>query len=106
MVIARAKDSLHDSRITSSSEESASPDGKTTSITRQRETAQYIADMILELRNMAKSVQLYQVMVPLEYSYYEAFAVANRVDVPDSETARIRELSKVSAEFETVPEDY
>ena len=74
--------------------------------TRQRETAQYIADMILELRNMAKSEQLYQVMVPLEYSYYEAFAVANRVDVPAGETERLRELSKVSAEFETVPEDY
>ena len=73
---------------------------------RQRETAQYIADMILELRNMAKSVQLFQVMVPLEYSYYEAFAVANRVDAPAGEVERLRELSKASAEFDAVPEDY
>ena len=84
----------------------ASKDVNVSLETRQRETAQYIADMILELRNMAKSVQLYQVMVPLEYSYYEAFAVANRVDAPAGEVERIRELSKVSAECETVPDDY
>ena len=72
----------------------------------QRETAQYIADMILELRNMAKSAQLFQVMVPLEYSYYEAFAVANKVEVPPEEAERLRELSKVAAELEKVSGDY
>ncbi len=72
----------------------------------QRETAQYIADMILELRNMAKSAQLYQVMVPLEYSYYEAFSAANKVEIPPEEAERLRELSRVAAELETIPEDY
>ena len=73
---------------------------------RQRETAQYIADMILELRNMAKSAQLYQVMVPLEYAYYEAFSVANKVAVPPEEAERIRVLSKTVAEMDVVPDDY
>ena len=72
----------------------------------QKETAQYIADMILELRNMAKSAQLFQVMVPLEYSYYEAFAVANKVEVPPEEAERLRELSKVAAEMGSVSDDY
>ena len=73
---------------------------------RQRDTAQYISDMILELRNMAKSAQLFQVMVPLEYAYYEAFSVANKVDVPPEEAERIRALSKTVAEMDVLPEDY
>lgn len=72
---------------------------------RQRETAQYIADMILELRNMAKSTRLFQVMVPLEYAYYEAFGVANRVEVPEEEAERIRELAQASGETGVV-DDY
>lgn len=71
---------------------------------RQRETAEYLADMILELRNLARAHQLYTVMVPLEYAYYEAFGVANRVDIPQSEIERIRELSKVSQQMEQPPQ--
>lgn len=71
----------------------------------QRDVAQYVADMILELRNMAKSAKLFQVMVPLEYAYYEAFSVANRVEVPPGEVERIRELEKAS-EGDKEPEDY
>ena len=63
---------------------------------RQRETAQYVADMILELRNMAKAAKLFQVMVPLEYAYYEAFSAANRVEVAPEELERIRELSRAA----------
>jgi hypothetical protein len=70
---------------------------------RQRETAQYVADMILELRNLAKSARLYQVMVPLEYAYYEAFAAANRVEVPAEEVDRLRELSRSSEDLEPPP---
>lgn len=58
----------------------------------QIETAQYIADMVLELRNMAKSAALYATMVPLEYAYYEAFSVANRVEVPKQEVERLNRL--------------
>jgi hypothetical protein len=69
----------------------------------QREAAEYLADMILELRNLARANHLYTVMVPLEYAYYEAFGVANRVEIPQGEIDRIKELSKVSQQLEQAP---
>jgi hypothetical protein len=60
----------------------------------QIDTAQYIADMVLELRNMAKGAALYATMVPLEYAYYEAFSVANRVDAPREEIERLNHLGE------------
>jgi hypothetical protein len=69
---------------------------------RQRETAQYISDMVLELRNLARSTRLFQVMVPLEYAYYEAYSMANRVEVPKAEIERIRDLEKASREAESL----
>ncbi len=66
----------------------------------QRETAQYVADMILELRNMAKAARLFTITVPLEYSYYEAFSIANRVQVPEGELERLRELARSAKEQE------
>jgi hypothetical protein len=81
-------------------------DGAPDEATRQRETAQYLADMILELRNLAKSAKLFQVMVPLEYSYYEAFTVANKVQVSQEDVDHINELAKASHELEPEPEDY
>ena len=60
----------------------------------QIETAQYVADMVLELRNMAKGSSLFTAMVPLEYAYYEAFAIANRVQVPPEEAERLRQLGE------------
>jgi hypothetical protein len=74
--------------------------------TRQRDTAQYVADMILELRNMAKSAHLFQVMVPLEYAYYEAFSVANRVATPEAEVERLHQLTKAGELLDAVPEEY
>lgn len=73
---------------------------------KQKETAQYLADMILELRVMAKSAQLFHVMVPLEYAYYEAFAAANKVAVPEDEVARLMELSAMAEQADSPPEDY
>jgi len=67
---------------------------------KQRETAQYAADMILELRNMAKSARLYPVMVPLEYAYYEAYSIAHQVTVPPGEIERINKLSRTVTELE------
>jgi hypothetical protein len=70
---------------------------------RQRDTAEYISELILEQRNLARAPQLYTVMVPLEYAYYEAFSVANRVEIPDGEIERIKELSRASQELEQLP---
>ena len=71
---------------------------------RQRETAEYLADMILEFRNLARSMQLYTVMVPLEYAYYEAFGFANKVEIPAHEIERIKVLSKVGEDMDRDPE--
>lgn len=70
---------------------------------RQRDAAEYISEMILELRNLARVHQLYTVMVPLEYAYYEAFSAANRVEIPDGEIERIKELSRASQDLEQLP---
>jgi polyhydroxyalkanoate synthesis regulator phasin len=61
-----------------------------------RETAQYISDMMLELRNMAKSAELKTLQGLLEVSFYEAFTVANKVDISDEEIEHLRELSRAS----------
>jgi hypothetical protein len=58
-----------------------------------RETAQYIADMVLELRNMARSVEHKTLQGLLEVSFYEAFSAANRVEIPAEELEHLRELS-------------
>lgn len=66
----------------------------------ERQTAEYLVDIILELRNLARMSKLYTVMVPLEYAYYEAFGIANRVDVPPEEVERIKTLSKISSDYD------
>jgi hypothetical protein len=71
----------------------------------QRETGQYIADMILELRNMAKAAKLFKVMVPLEFAYYEAFAVANKVEIPPEELQRLHDLSRQAKSYEPAAEE-
>ena len=95
------------SRKSRENEREATEDSSAVLTERQRDTAQYVADMILELRNMAKSAKLFQVMVPLEYAYYEAFSAANRVELPPGEAERIRELEKASESVaQPPPEDY
>lgn len=64
-----------------------------------QETGQYISDMILELRNMAKAAKLFKVMVPLEFAYYEAFSAANKVEIPPDEAQRLAELSRVAKAY-------
>jgi hypothetical protein len=61
-----------------------------------RDTAQYIADMVLELRNLARTVDLKTLQGLLEVSFYEAFSAANRVEIPPEEIEHLRELSKAS----------
>jgi hypothetical protein len=62
-----------------------------------RETAQYIADMVLELRNMARMCELKTLQGLLEVSFYEAFSAANKIEIPPNEIEHLRELSKASA---------
>jgi hypothetical protein len=61
-----------------------------------KDTAQYIADMVLELRNLAKGAGLITLQGLLEVSFYEAFSAANHVEVPQHELDHLRELSKAS----------
>jgi hypothetical protein len=61
-----------------------------------KETAQYISEMVLELRNMAKAVELKSLQDLLELCFYQAFSEANKIDVPDGEMEHLRELNKAS----------
>lgn len=58
-----------------------------------KETAQYIADMLLELRNMAKTAGLKNLQGFLEVSYYEAFSSANRMPIPEGEIERLERMA-------------
>jgi hypothetical protein len=58
-----------------------------------KETAQYIADMLLELRNMAKTAGLKNLQGFLEVSYYEAFSSANRAPIPEGEAERLERMA-------------
>lgn len=70
---------------------------------RQRDTAEYLAEMILELRNLARSVRLHTIMVPLEFAYYEAFGTAHRVEVPPADLKRLRDLAMAAESFDKDP---
>jgi hypothetical protein len=58
----------------------------------QREVAQYTADMMLELRQLCKNVELATLQALIELVYYEAYATANPVLIPEAELARLREM--------------
>ncbi len=58
----------------------------------QREVAQYTADMMLELRQLAKNVELTTIQSLIELVYYEAYATANPVAIPEEELKRLREM--------------
>jgi hypothetical protein len=62
------------------------------------EMAQYIADMLLELRNMARSAGLPTLLGLLELSFYEAFSIANKVEIPAGEIEKLKRLSRASSE--------
>lgn len=64
---------------------------------RERELAQYMADMLLEMRNLAKGAGFTTLLSLLEISYCEAFAIANKVEVPEGELQRLREMSARAA---------
>ncbi len=69
-----------------------------------KETAQYIADMLLELRNMAKAADLKPLKGLMELAYYEAFNCAHQQPVPEGEVERLEQMGadarKAEAEAE------
>ena len=62
-----------------------------------RETAQYISEMVLEMRNLAKAADLKTLQGLLEVTYYESFTTANKVEIPPDEIEHLRMLGRVSA---------
>ena len=62
------------------------------------EMAQYIADMLLELRNMAKSANLPTLLGLLELSFCEAFSIANKVEeFPAGEIEKLKRFLELRA---------
>ena len=64
-----------------------------------RDTAIYIADMILELRNLAKGTQMSTLQGLLEISYYEAYGVANAIVIPQGEEQRLEDIGVHARRF-------
>ena len=54
----------------------------------QREVAQYIADITLDLRNLARAAKMKTLQGLLEMAFYEAYAAANPVIVTQDERER------------------
>ena len=69
-----------------------------------RDVAEYIADMTLQLSRLARSAGLTSVMVPLEFAYYEAFAAANRVEIPPEERRYLKTLEEACRSFTETPD--
>ena len=63
-----------------------------------REMAQYIADMLLEMRNMARSAGLPTLLGLLELTFCEAFSIANKVEIPAGEIEKLKRLAKAASE--------
>ena len=66
------------------------------------ETAVYMADMLLELRNMAKDSGFSALQGLLEIAYYEAFSAANRINISAHEFERLKEISQDAKKAATV----
>jgi hypothetical protein len=67
-----------------------------TSLDRRPQTgtdmAQYAADLLLDLRNLAKAQGFKTLQGLLELSYYEAFSLANPITIPAGEKERLEDL--------------
>ena len=60
--------------------------------------AQYSADMLIELQKMAKAAGLKTLLGLLEISFCEAFAIANKVEIPPGEVEKLRRLASEAGE--------
>ncbi len=65
----------------------------------KRETAHYITDMVLELRNLARGAELNSLSELLKLAYYEAYSTANKVEVPPAEIKRLKALDQEARAF-------
>ena len=59
-----------------------------------QDAAQYIADMVMELRNLAKAEKLHALREYLEVAYYEAFMQAHKTEVPPGEQEYLEQLAE------------
>jgi hypothetical protein len=57
-----------------------------------KETALYISDMVLELRNLAKAHDMAKLQTLLEFAYYEACSSAKDLKLPAGEEVHLTEL--------------
>jgi hypothetical protein len=62
----------------------------------QRQSAEYIADLALNLRNTAKRNDLPFLCHLLEMAFYEAFTIANQVEPDMDRIAAKRQISDTS----------
>ena len=62
-----------------------------------KQAAEYIADMALELRNLAKANGLSTLQGLLEVAYYEAFGVSAQHQLPAGELERLAEMRRAAA---------
>ncbi len=62
----------------------------------RRQAAQYISEMTLELRNIAKAHELLSLQGLLEIAYYEAFTAATQNELFDHERAQIEKLNRAT----------
>ncbi len=65
---------------------------------KQQEIAQYIADLLLQLRNMARKAGFPTLLGLLELSFCEAFSIANKVEIPEAELEKLRRFIKAAGE--------
>jgi hypothetical protein len=65
----------------------------------ERQTAEYVAEMILELRNLSKGKNMEDLRALLEISYYEAYGVAHAVDVPEGEQQHLDQIGDHARRF-------
>ncbi len=73
------------------SDEPAQPEGIATDA---RQTAHYIADMVLELRNLSNRSDQRFLSYLLELAYYEAFTIANRLEPTPEQLKELRGFRK------------
>jgi hypothetical protein len=66
------------------------------------ESAQYLAEMLLELRNMAKAGGFKTLQGILELAYYEAFAAAHRTPIPEGEAEHLEQIGADARKAESV----
>ncbi len=60
----------------------------------ERDMANYISDMILELRNLAKGAHMATLQGLLEISYYEAYTIAHKINMPAGEIEHLDRMGE------------